>query len=58
MLVAGDGLAFAHGHILRVFAARWCGLEVGRGAHFKLATAAIGVLGHERATTTIDRWSV
>jgi broad specificity phosphatase PhoE len=55
--VDGDGLAFAHGHILRVLAARWCQMEVAAGAHFKLATAAIGVLGHERATTTIDRWS-
>jgi broad specificity phosphatase PhoE len=56
--VEGDGLAFAHGHILRVFAARWCALEVSQGAHFKLATAAIGVLGRERSTPTIDRWSV
>ncbi len=49
--VDGDGLAFAHGHILRVLTARWCEMEVAAGAHFKLATAAIGVLGHERATT-------
>ncbi|HEX3834957.1 MAG TPA: histidine phosphatase family protein [Solirubrobacteraceae bacterium] len=55
--VDGDGLVFAHGHILRVLTARWCEMEVAAGAHFKLATAAIGVLGHERATTTIDRWS-
>jgi broad specificity phosphatase PhoE len=56
--IEGDGLAIAHGHILRVFAARWLGMEVAAGAHLKLATAAIGVLGHERATPTIDRWSV
>jgi broad specificity phosphatase PhoE len=56
--VEGDGLAFAHGHILRVFAARWCVMEVAHGAHFKLATAAIGLLGYERSTPTIDRWSV
>jgi probable phosphoglycerate mutase len=56
--VDGDGLAFAHGHILRVLTARWCELEVAAGANFKLATAAIGVLGHERSTPTIDRWSV
>jgi broad specificity phosphatase PhoE len=55
--IEGDGLAFAHGHILRVLTARWCELEVAAGAHFKLATAAVGVLGHERATPTIDRWS-
>lgn len=56
--VDGDGLAIAHGHILRVLTARWCEMEVAAGAHFKLATAAIGVLGQERATPTIDRWSV
>ena len=56
--VDGDGLAIAHGHILRVFAARWCEMDVAAGAHFKLATAAIGVLGFERATPTIDGWSV
>lgn len=56
--VDGDGLAIAHGHILRVLTARWCEMEVAAGAHFKMATAAIGVLSHERATTTIDRWSV
>jgi broad specificity phosphatase PhoE len=56
--IDGDGLAFAHGHILRVLTARWCEMEVAAGAHFKLATAAIGVLGHERTTPTIDRWSV
>jgi broad specificity phosphatase PhoE len=56
--IEGDGLAIAHGHVLRVLAARYLGMEVAAGAHFKLATAAIGVLGHERATPTIDRWSV
>ncbi|MBV9818137.1 MAG: histidine phosphatase family protein [Solirubrobacterales bacterium] len=55
--IGGDGLAFAHGHVLRVLTARWLGMEVAAGARFKLATAAIGVLGHERETTTIDRWS-
>jgi broad specificity phosphatase PhoE len=56
--IEGDGLAIAHGHVLRVFAARWLRMEVAAGTHFKLATAAIGVLGRERTTPTIDRWSV
>lgn len=55
--IEGDGMAFAHGHLLRVFAARWLEMEVAVGARFKLAPAAIGVLGHERETTVIDRWS-
>jgi broad specificity phosphatase PhoE len=56
--VEGDGLVFAHGHSLRVLTARWLEMEVIAGARFKLAAAAIGVLGHERATTVIERWSV
>jgi broad specificity phosphatase PhoE len=55
--VDGDVLAFAHGHSLRVLTARWLEMEVAAGKHFKLAAAAIGVLGHERSTPTIDRWS-
>lgn len=56
--IEGDVLAFAHGHSLRALAARWAGMSVHAGAHLKLAVAAIGVLGHEHATPTIDRWSV
>jgi broad specificity phosphatase PhoE len=56
--VQGDVLTFAHGHILRVLTARWLEMEVAAGARFKLAAAAIGVLGHERLTSTVDRWSV
>jgi broad specificity phosphatase PhoE len=55
--VDGDCLAFAHGHSLRVLTARWLEMEVAAGARFKLAAAAIGVLGHERDTAVLDRWS-
>jgi broad specificity phosphatase PhoE len=55
--VDGDGLCFAHGHVLRVLTARWLEMEVSAGARFKLAAAAIGELGHERDTAVIDRWS-
>jgi broad specificity phosphatase PhoE len=56
--VDGDALAFAHGHILRVLAARWISLESAGGARFALGAGAIGVLGHERETRVIDRWNV
>lgn len=56
--VEGDVLAFAHGHILRVLSVRWLALDVTAGAHFKLETASIGVLGHERSTPVVERWSV
>jgi len=53
----GSGLAFAHGHVLRVFTARWLEMEVAAGARFKLEAGSLGVLGHERDTTVIERWS-
>jgi broad specificity phosphatase PhoE len=55
--VNGEGLAFAHGHVLRVLTARWLEMEPAAGARFKLATAAVGTLGHERETTVIDQWN-
>jgi probable phosphoglycerate mutase len=55
--VEGDGLAFAHGHVLRVLAARWVEMGVSAGARFKLEAGSLGVLGHERETAVIERWS-
>jgi probable phosphoglycerate mutase len=54
----GDVLAFAHGHILRVLAARWIGLKASGGANFALGAGAIGVLGYERETPVIDEWNL
>jgi probable phosphoglycerate mutase len=53
----GDCLAFAHGHVLRVLTARWLEMDAAAGARFMLAAAAIGVLGHERRTAVVERWS-
>jgi broad specificity phosphatase PhoE len=52
----GDAVAFAHGHILRVLAARWIGMPVSAGARFTLKAGAISVLGFERATEVIELW--
>lgn len=52
-----DVLVFAHGHLLRVLAARWLGLPPGSGGMFALATATISVLGWERGAPVIERWN-
>ena len=44
--VAGDVALFAHGHVLRVLAARWLGLPPGGGQHFLLNTGTLSVLGY------------
>ncbi len=51
-------VAFAHGHVLRVLAARWIGLEAADGARVVLSPAAIGRLGHEHERRVIDRWNL
>jgi probable phosphoglycerate mutase len=53
----GDVAAFAHGHILRVVAARWIALGVEGGARLRLSPGTISALGHEHQYTTITRWN-
>jgi broad specificity phosphatase PhoE len=54
---AGDVAVFAHGHLLRVLAARWLGLEPTAGQLFALDTATISVLGYERETAVMRVWN-
>ena len=54
---SGDVAIVAHGHLLRVLAARWIGLEPTAGRHLALATATTSVLGYERETRVIHRWN-
>jgi broad specificity phosphatase PhoE len=53
----GDVALFAHGHVLRVLAARWVELAPEAGARLWLATATISVLGFERETAVFKRWN-
>lgn len=53
----GAVLVFAHGHLLRVVAARWIGLGPEAGRHFGLDTATLSVLGYERETPVIRMWN-
>jgi probable phosphoglycerate mutase len=53
----GDVALFAHGHVLRVLAARWIGLEPEAGALLALGTGTLSVLGYERETRVVTRWN-
>ena len=55
--VDGDVALFAHGHLLRVLAARWLGLPPTEGRLFALDPATISILGHERETPVLRRWN-
>jgi probable phosphoglycerate mutase len=55
--VDGDVLLFAHGHVLRVLAARWLGEEPEGGRHYALQTATLSVLGYEHADPVIRLWN-
>jgi broad specificity phosphatase PhoE len=52
-----DVVLFAHGHVFRVFVARWLGLAVAAGRHFLLDTATLSVLSYYRGTPAIKRWN-
>ena len=53
----GDVLLFAHGHVLRILAARWLGLGPVDGRLFALSTATVSVLGWEREQAVLLRWN-
>jgi len=55
--VDGDVAVFAHGHILRVFAARWLDLPVTAGSHFLLDTATLSTLSYYHGIGAVERWN-
>jgi broad specificity phosphatase PhoE len=53
----GHVAIFAHGHILRVLAARWLGFPVVAGCHFMLDTATLSVLSYYQDIPAVKQWN-
>ncbi|MEB3265871.1 MAG: histidine phosphatase family protein [Cyanobacteriota bacterium] len=53
----GPALLFAHGHLLRVLAARWLGWPAQAGSHFMLDTATLNRLGDYRGVPALGCWN-
>jgi len=53
----GDVALFAHGHVLRILAARWLKLPAIGGRYLALDTASLSVLGHEHEQTVVRSWN-
>jgi probable phosphoglycerate mutase len=58
LAAGGDVALFAHGHVLRILAARWLELPPARGANFALDTASVSELGFERETRAVWKWNL
>jgi broad specificity phosphatase PhoE len=56
-LLGGNALLFAHGHVLRVLAARWLDQPPQAGRYYALDTAALSVVGYEHQVPVIRRWN-
>jgi broad specificity phosphatase PhoE len=54
---SGDAALFAHGHVLRVLAARWIGLPASAGQHFLLDTGTLCILGYYRDVPAVKVWN-
>ncbi len=53
----GDVALVAHGHLLRVLAARWLGWPPEAGVHLLLDPSTLGELGDDRGVPALARWN-
>lgn len=53
----GHAALFAHGHLLRVFAARWLRLAPEEGRHLVLGTSTLNRLGYEHENRAVLTWN-
>lgn len=53
----GPVAMFAHGHVLRILAARWVGLPAAAGQYFGLDTATVSTLGWEHEYRVVRHWN-
>jgi probable phosphoglycerate mutase len=55
--IKGNVALFAHGHLLRVLAARWIGLAASGGQHFLLDTGTVSVLADYHGYPAVQIWN-
>ena len=53
----GDVLLVSHGHMLRIFAATYLGLDPAFGAHLSIGAGSLGILGAEHEVPAIASWN-
>lgn len=53
----GKVAVFAHGHLLRVLAARWIGLAPSQGSHFLLDTTTFSILSRYAGEPALGCWN-
>jgi broad specificity phosphatase PhoE len=54
---SGDVAVFAHGHLLRVLAARWIRRDAGLARYMYLSTASVSILGWEHDWPSLRLWN-